>query len=209
MLLTNVTNSQFFLNDTAITISNSVKYLGVNLYPDLNWNNHINNKLGKSMRSFCYIKRTVPFSAPVKTKISVYVACVQSILLYNSCVWNPKVTLPKKMEKLHKKAKKLVFGRDNYVADLLTLRILPICYQNILNDLVLFSKLLQNRYDFNIFIKVSYFTHERVIGLAIQLCSSYRKSARSPHGEAIFIGLWRTQTMFQERGSTCCRIHQL
>ena len=61
------------------------------------------------------------------------------------------------MEKLHKKAKKWVSGRDNYVADLLILRFLPICYQNILNDLVLFSKLLQNRYDFNIFINVSFY----------------------------------------------------
>ena len=157
VLLTNVTNSQFFLNDTAITISNSVKDLGVNLCPDLNWNNHINNKLGKSMRSFYYIKRTVPFSAHVKTKLSVYVDCVQSIFLYNSCVWNPNVTLLKKMEKLLKKAAKWASGRDNYVAALLKLRILPICYQIILNDLVLLSKLLQNRYNFNIFGKASNF----------------------------------------------------
>ena len=109
------------------------------------------------MRSFCYIKRTVPFSAPVKMKLSVYVACVQSVLLYNSCVWNPNVILLKKLEKLHKKAKKWVSGRDNYVAALLILLILPICYQIILNDLVLFSKLLQNRYDFNIFINVSFY----------------------------------------------------
>ena len=109
------------------------------------------------MRSFCYIKRTVPFSAPVKMKLSVYVACVQSILLYYSCVWNPNVTLLKKLEKLHKKAKKWVSGRDNYFAALLILLILPICYQIILNDLVLFSKLLQNRYDFNIFINVSFY----------------------------------------------------
>ena len=61
------------------------------------------------------------------------------------------MTLLKKMEKLHKKAVKWVSGRDNYVAALLTLRILPIRYQIILNDLVLFSKLLQNRYNFNIF----------------------------------------------------------
>ena len=111
VLITNVTNSQFFYNDTAITISNSVKDLGVNSCPDLNWNNHINIKLGKSMRSFYYIKRTVPFSAPVKTKFSVYVACFQSILLYNSCAWNPNVTLLKKLEKFHKKAVKWVSGR--------------------------------------------------------------------------------------------------
>ena len=195
MLLTNVTNCQFFLNDTAITISNSVKDLGVNLCPDLNWNNHIKINLGKSMRSFYYIKRTVPFSAPLKTKLSVYVACVQNILLYNSCVCNPNVILLKKWK--------------NFPAALLTLRILPICYPIILNDLVLFSKLLQNQYDFNILIMFLYITHERVIGLAIQLCSRYQKFPRSPHGEAIFIGLRRTQTMFQERGSTCCRIHQL
>ena len=157
VLLTNVTNSQFFLIDTAITISNSVKDLGFNLCPDLNWNNHINIKLGKSMHSFYYIKRIVSFSIPVKTKLSVYVACVQSILLYNSCVWKPNVTLLKKIEKLHKKAKKWVSGRDNYVAAFLILRILSICYQIILNDLVLFSKVLQKKYDFNIFINVSFY----------------------------------------------------
>ena len=157
VLLTTVTNSQFFLNDTAITISNSVKDLGVNLCPDLNWKNHINTKLGKKMRSFYYIKRTFPFSAPVNTKLSVYVASVQSILLYNSYVWNPNVTLLKKLEKLHKKTVKWVSGRDNYVAAVLILRTLPICYQIILNDLVLFSKLLQNRYDFNILNHVSFY----------------------------------------------------
>ena len=36
VLLTNVKNSQFFLNDTAITISKSVEDLGVNLCPYLN-----------------------------------------------------------------------------------------------------------------------------------------------------------------------------
>ena len=62
-----------------------------------------------------------------------------------------------KMEKLHKKAVKWVSRRDNYVAALLTLRILAICYQIIPNDLVLFSKLLQNRYDFKILNHVSFF----------------------------------------------------
>ena len=47
--------------------------------------------------------------------------------------------------------------RDNYVAALLILRILPICYQIILNDFVLFSKLLQNRYDFYDFKFVSFY----------------------------------------------------
>ena len=61
------------------------------------------------------------------------------------------MTLLRKMEKLHNEAKKWVSGRYNYVAALLILRILPICYQIILNDLVLFSKFLQNRYDFHIY----------------------------------------------------------
>ena len=60
------------------------------------------------------------------------------------------MTSLKKMEKLLKKAVKWVSERNNYVAALLTLRILPICYQIILNDLVLSGKLLQNRCDFNI-----------------------------------------------------------
>ena len=120
-----------------------------------------------------------------------------------------QMNFAQKMEKLHKKTVKRVSRRDNYIAALLTLRILAICYQNILNDLVLFSNLLQNRYDFKILIQISFYYHERVIGPLIELCLRYRKSARSPHGEAINIGLWRTQTMFKERGSTCCRIHQL
>ena len=48
------------------------------------------------------------------------------------------------------------FWENNYVPALLTLRILHICYQIILN-LVLFKKLLQKRYDFNIFNHVSFY----------------------------------------------------
>ena len=76
MLLIIVTNSQFCVYHTALTLSNSVNDLGVNIIPDLNLNNHINIKLGKSLLSFLYIKWTVPFSAPVKIKLYVYVACV-------------------------------------------------------------------------------------------------------------------------------------
>ena len=69
----------------------------------------------------------------------------------------PKFDFAQKMKNLHKKAVKWVSGRDNYVAAPLTLRILPICYQIILNDLVLFSKFLQNRYDFKIYNHVSFY----------------------------------------------------
>ena len=89
------------------------------------------------------------FSAPVKTKFNIYVACVKSILLYNSSIWYPAISDLHKMEALQKRAFKWVFGRRDYRDTLISVGSLPICYELLLSDLILFSKLLQGFYEFD------------------------------------------------------------
>ena len=139
-----------YLDVLSIDKVSTTNDLGVYFSKNLSWSNHINNKLANCNCSLFFVKRNVPFSAPVKTKFNIYVACVKSILLYNSSIWYPAISDLHKMEALQKRAFKWVFGRRDYRDSLISVGSLSICYELILSDLILFSKLLQGFYEFNI-----------------------------------------------------------
>ena len=80
----------------------------------------------------------------------MYISCVRSILLYNSCIWYPNLSKLRDLEKFQKKAVKWKIGSTKYIDSLVMLNILPICYQIIFTDCLLFFKLLHNCYDFDI-----------------------------------------------------------
>ena len=124
--------------------------MGICISPTLFWNHHVSAKLGKATKSFHYLKRNVLFNSPVKTKLQMYISCVRSILLYNSCIWYPNLSKLRDLEKFQKKAVKWKIGSTNYTDSLVMLNILPICYQIIFTDCLLFFKLLHNCYDFDI-----------------------------------------------------------
>ena len=136
-------NKNLYLDVLPIDKVSTIKDLGVYFSNSVYWSNHINIKLANCNRSLFFVKRNVPFSATVKTKFNIYVACVKSILLYNSSIWYPAISDLHKMESLQKRAFKWVFGRRDYHDSLISVGSLPICYELILSDLILFSKLLQ------------------------------------------------------------------
>ena len=50
---------QYTLHGQVLESVDSAKYLGVTISQDLNWNNHINNIIGKANRTFGFVKRNV------------------------------------------------------------------------------------------------------------------------------------------------------
>ena len=117
--------------------------------PTLSWNHHVSAKLGKATKCFHYLKRNVPLNSPVKTKLQTYISCVRSILLYNSCIWFPNLSQLLDFEKFQKKAVKWIIGFTNHTDSLVMLNILPICYQIIFLNCLLFFKLFYNCYNFD------------------------------------------------------------
>ena len=149
-----ISNNSFifniYLNGSEICSVDHIKDLGIYISPTLSWNHHVSAKLGKATECFHYLKRNVPFNSPVKTKLQMYISCVRSILLYNSCIWYPNLSKLRDLENFQKKAVKWIIGSTNYTDSLVMLNILPICYQIIFTDCLLFFKLLHNCYDFDI-----------------------------------------------------------
>ena len=82
-------------------------------------------------------------------------ACNRSVFLYCSQVWSPSISNLRKLEAFHKKLIIWSSGHTDYVLGLTFLSALPICYQIILNDVLYFSKLLNNFYDIDVFEFVS------------------------------------------------------
>ena len=73
-------NVNLYLDVLPIDKVSTIKDLGIFFSKKLSWSNHINNKLANCNRSLFFVKHNVRFSAPVKTKFNIYVACVKSIL---------------------------------------------------------------------------------------------------------------------------------
>ena len=73
-------NVNLYLDVLPIDKVSTIKDLGIYFSKKLSWSNHINNKLANCNRSLFFVKHNVRFSAPVKTKFNIYVACVKSIL---------------------------------------------------------------------------------------------------------------------------------
>ena len=102
-----ITNNSFifnlYLNGSEICSVDHIKDLGIYISPTLSWNHHVSAKLGKATKCFHYLKRTDPFNSPVKTKLQLYISCVRSILLYNSCIWYPNLSKLRDLDKFQRR----------------------------------------------------------------------------------------------------------
>ena len=80
--------SQYTLHGQVLESIDSAKYLGVTISQDLNWNNHINNIIGKANRTLGFVKRNVKtWNEPVKEL--AYKTLVRPQAEYASSIWNP------------------------------------------------------------------------------------------------------------------------
>ena len=80
--------SQYTLHGQFLESIDSAKYLGVTISQDLNWNNRINNIIGKANRTLGFVKRNVKTrNEPVKEL--AYKTLVRPQVEYASSIWNP------------------------------------------------------------------------------------------------------------------------
>ena len=81
-------NASYNLHDQPLQSTNSVKYLGLTLTPDLKFNSHINNVTAKSNSVLGLLRRNLKISSQA-VKTQAYQSLVRPHLEYASTVWSP------------------------------------------------------------------------------------------------------------------------
>jgi len=95
------------LNRERLIPSSSIKYLGVIIDENLNWDNHINNLSIKLNRANAMLSK-VRYYVNNKTLLSIYHAIFQSHLIYACKVWGQSFSKLKRLIILQKKAVRLI-----------------------------------------------------------------------------------------------------
>ena len=79
---------QYTLHDQPLVETETAKYLGITLTPDLKWNKHINNITNKANSMLGILRRNLRISSHT-VKTHAYQALVRPHMEYASSVWDP------------------------------------------------------------------------------------------------------------------------
>ena len=121
--------------------------LGVFITDTLSWSHHTNFRVSKASKSLLLIKRNTSDSCASFTKPYAYCGFIVPVLLYGSPVYCANRSELKNLEQ----ATKLIlnFTPLPYKQRLAQLALLPICLYIELHDLLLFSSILNGKYDYD------------------------------------------------------------
>ena len=124
MNITNRRNPSLYtysMSDTPLSVVKSLKYLGIFIDNNLNFNEHCDKLRKKAHSALAILQRTL-YAAPQNCKKIAYQSLVRPKLEYASTAWNPQsVTKIKKLEQIQNKAARFVtrsYDRDTSVTAL-------------------------------------------------------------------------------------------
>ena len=104
-------NASYNLHDQPLQSTDSVKYLGLTLTPDLKFNSHINNVTAKANSVLGLLRRNLKISSQA-VKTQAYQSLVRPHLEYASTVWSPHTSDNiKKVEMVQRRAARYVCNR--------------------------------------------------------------------------------------------------
>lgn len=142
------------------------KDLGVVVTRNLSWDPHIHSVTTKANKLLGLLKRTCPLLTDVKVRRTLYLSLVKSQLCYASEVWSPPYFSQKvKIEQIQRRATRWILkariGDSTYNERLSALKLLPLCYDREIRDLIFFFKCLYGISDLNVHDYVSFVSHDR------------------------------------------------
>ena len=101
----------YTLHNQTLKHVDSVKYLGVHINKQLNWNTHVNYTAAKANNSLNFLRRNINVSNP-KIKEKAYKSLVRPILEYAQVVWDPYVDEQiKQLEAVQRRAARFTLNR--------------------------------------------------------------------------------------------------
>ncbi len=103
--------NKYTLNGHTLEITDTAKYLGVNINSNLSWNKHIDSITSKANKTLGFLRRNVKVSSP-KIKAQAYMSLVRPTLEYASSVWNPYTKQNiEKIEMVQRRAARFTLNR--------------------------------------------------------------------------------------------------
>ena len=129
------------------------KDLGIHVHERLQWSMHYSSLLAKATQQFNLLRRTCHFVKNQKHKRALYLTMVRSIFEHGSVLWSPSaLSIMDKFEAIQKRSVKWIlneqfysYSSEYYIQKLMDLDILPLAQKFVLNDMILFYKILNNQ----------------------------------------------------------------
>ena len=84
----NITQHQYTMNGSVLTMTNDITYLGVVLNNKLQWDSQVNKMCAKSQRLLGFLRRNM-YGCPAAVKERTYMTLVRPLVEYCSPVWSP------------------------------------------------------------------------------------------------------------------------
>ncbi len=123
----------------------------MNVYPNFNFNEHCEHLISKASQQLGLVRRTCHFVKDVRRRRVLYLTLIRSQFEHCSPVWRPNgKTMIERFESFQKKCIKWILSeeelsyesRDVYIRKCRQVNILPLSQRFILNDLILFHKVV-------------------------------------------------------------------
>lgn len=100
----------YTLQNHPLRRSMDARYLGINITPNLSWNTHIKNVVGKASQTLGFVQRTLR-ACSSQVKKTAYLSLVRPKLEYAVSVWDPHTkTNIKKLEGVQRRAARFCVG---------------------------------------------------------------------------------------------------
>ena len=174
----------YHMNSKELSRVHKEKDLGVYINDNSSWHNHVDAITAKGNKMLGMLKRACPLLTDTKVRRTLYLTLVKSQLSYATEVWSPPtIKMRSKVESVQRRATSWIMqakrGEVSYKQRLITLSLLPLCYDREIKDLVFFFKALYGRIDLDVHSFVSFNNNGRTrlctnpsLTLKVPLCKS-------------------------------------
>jgi hypothetical protein len=154
-------NFDYHLEDKTLAPVRKEKDLGVVITSNLTWDQQILAVVSKANKMLGLLRRTCPLTKDTRIRRSLYLSLVKCHLNYATEVWSPAhISLKRKVENVQRRATRWILqqrmGQQEYKDRLVTLHLLPLCYDRELKDLIFFYKASRGYTDIDISNFVSF-----------------------------------------------------
>ena len=170
----------YHMNSKELSRVHKEKDLGVYINDNLSWHNHVDAITAKGNKKLGMLKRTCPLLTDTTVRRTLYLTLVKSQQSYATEVWSPPtIKMRSKVESVQRRATFWIMqakrGEVSYKQRLITLSLLPLCYDREIKDLVFFFKALYARIDLDVHSFVSFNNSGRT-----QLCTNPSLTLKVP-----------------------------
>ena len=133
----------YHLGSTNLHHVQEEKDLGVIMTGNLSWNSHVQSITSKANKLLGLLRRTCALLTDVRVRRTLYLSLVKSQLCYAREVWSPHIHAQKiKLEQVQRRATRWMLrqrkGDSSYSKRLTKLKLLPLCYDREVRDLIFF-----------------------------------------------------------------------